>query len=796
MKKISASLFLTLISCYVISQTLKVIDYTSMEPIERVAIFNLSFSISTLTNKKGEANIDKFKPTDTLFFQHTSYHNIYLNIEDIIKRGLIIMLQEKVVQLNPTVISPSKREQKKSEVPTKIVSITTKEIAFENPQTTADLLGYTREVFIQKSQLGGGSPMIRGFSANSVLLVIDGVRMNNAIYRSGNLQNVISIDANTIENAEVVFGPGSVIYGSDALGGVMDFHTKTVKLAEKENNIFNINAFMRYSTANNEKTAHFDLNYGKKKWGLISSITYSDYNDLKMGVWENDEYTRNEYIERINDKDSIVANTQKNLQKFTGYNQLNILQKFKFRPNKKINVDYGFHYSTTSDIPRYDRLLQHSGETLKYSTWNYGPQKWSMHVLNLSIEDSTKFFDDAKLTVAFQNIKESRIDRKFKSDIERSRFENVKAYSLNFDLDKQLTKKSSIFYGLEAVINTVISTAEQKDITTNETAPEATRYPDGNNKYSTYAAYINFKSNISKKTTLIAGVRFSYVFLNSEFIDTSFYNFPFDEINIESGAQNGCVGIVFRPTKKWQLNANLSSGFRAPNIDDVGKVFDSEPGNVVVPNNDLSPEYVYNIDFGILRNIDDAVHIDLTFFYTVLFNVIVRRDFEFNGQDSIMYEGELSKVQAMVNSGRAIIYGGSFSLFADFSSFFSIKTNLTYTQGRETQENVPLRHVTPLFGSTALIYKAQRTKFELFANYNGRIKYINLAPSEQAKTHIYTDNGSPAWWTLNIKGSYYLNSKIQFDAGIENILNKRYRPYSSGICAPGINFIVTLRITL
>ena len=122
-------------------------------------------------------------------------------------------------------------EEDKKEVPVKINTITKKEADFFNPQTSADLLTASNEVFVQKSQLGGGSPMIRGFAANSVLLVIDGVRMNNAIYRSGNLQNVISLDPNTIERTEVIFGPGSIIYGSDALGGVFSFTSRNPVLS-------------------------------------------------------------------------------------------------------------------------------------------------------------------------------------------------------------------------------------------------------------------------------------------------------------------------------------------------------------------------------------------------------------------------------------------------------------------------------------------------------------------------------------------------------------------------------------
>ncbi len=140
--------------------------------------------------------------------------------------------------------------------------------------------------------------MIRGFAANSVLIVVDGVRMNNAIYRSGNLQNVMTLDPNIIGDAEVIFGPGSIIYGSDALGGVMDFHTKEIKLGNEDKSTINTNALLRYSTANHEKTAHVDFNYGAKKWGSLTSISFSDFDDLRMGSVGNEDYQRFDYVKR------------------------------------------------------------------------------------------------------------------------------------------------------------------------------------------------------------------------------------------------------------------------------------------------------------------------------------------------------------------------------------------------------------------------------------------------------------------------------------------------------------------
>ena len=168
----------------------------------------------------------------------------------------------KEVNLDEVVVAVNKWEQKLNEVPNKITKVSKTEILRNNPQTAADLLNQTGTVFIQKSQLGGGSPMIRGFATNRILLVIDGVRMNNAIYRSGNLQNIISIDALSTQTAEVIFGPGSLIYGSDAIGGVMDFHTLDARFDKEKKMFVGGSALARYSTANKENTFHADIKIG------------------------------------------------------------------------------------------------------------------------------------------------------------------------------------------------------------------------------------------------------------------------------------------------------------------------------------------------------------------------------------------------------------------------------------------------------------------------------------------------------------------------------------------------------
>ena len=782
-----------LFSFFTFSQTVRVVNEVTLQPIDLVYVYSKEKVVQT--NIWGDADLNLFGNQDTLIFHHPSYKSYTISLNDLRNLNFTVYLVESVMDINEVVVSANRWEQNKREIPTKIATISSKKIAFCNPQTAADMVGSSNEVFVQKSQMGGGSPMIRGFSANRILLVIDGVRLNNAIYRSGNLQNVLSIDANSIEHTEIIFGPGSVIYGSDALGGVIDFHTLTPKLSPTDDKYFKLDALTRYSSANNEKTGHINFNFASKKWSSLTSITYSDFGDLKMGSIGNMDYTRPEYIERIQSKDSIIRNDDINLQKFSAYSQANFMQKFRYKVNKKLEFNYAVHFSTTSDIPRYDRLLQYNQDKLKYAEWYYGPQQWIMNNLNLKYSDSTLFFDDAKIILAHQNYTESRHDRKYGKENIRERTEKVNALSLNIDFNKRLTHKHSIFYGVEAVANLINSHGQERNIETQKIDDVASRYPDAST-YTSYAMYLNSKSNFGKKTTILAGLRYSKVILNSNF-DTLFYKFPFEAIHINTGALNGSFGIVFSPTHTLQINSNLSTGFRAPNIDDVGKVFDSEPGRVIVPNEFLKPEYLFNYDLGIVKTISENVQIEATAFYTILLYAMGTSDFSFDGQDSIMYDGEPSKVQAIINVNEAKIYGFQFSLYADIIKYLSFKANCTYTKGVDMNK-LPIRHVAPFFSSAHLLYKHKNVQVDMYGNYNGEISNENLASSEQSKTHMYaTDtNGkpySPEWYTLNIKGSFQINKFVQINAGIENILDVRYRPYSSGIVAPGRNYIIGIR---
>ena len=781
------------------AQTVTVLSAEDGKPVSDVAVYNEARTQFCYTNPAGKASLSEFRAGQPVYFQHFSFERVSFTPEELREAGWVVMLETKTFEVEEFIISANRWEQKSDEVPNYISTVALPSIRIQNPQTAADLVSLSGDVFVQKSQLGGGSPMLRGFATNRVLINIDGVRMNNAIYREGNIQNIISLDPNVIERTEIIFGPGATMYGSDALGGVMDFHTRRALYSTGDSIYYKAEGMARYATAANEQTYHVDANIGGRRVAFLTSVTWTDFGDLIMGSRTHSEYLRNEYQARSNGRDTVVVNDNPRKQVATGYSQINTMNKLRFKAGKHLDINIAHHYSRLSDVPRYDRLIQVRNNTLRYGDWYYGPQIWMMLNSTVNYNKPTAVFDEARLTVARQDYQESRHDRKINDVSLNEQTEKVGIWSVNLDFDKTSEKDNSlIYYGAEYVWNTIHSTADVMNISTGETVPAGSRYPNGQNIYNSFALYAGYKFNLSTKFTISTGARYNFVSLNSEIADNSYYNFPFTTIESANSAVTGAAGAVYRPDGRTELTLNLSTGFRAPNLDDLGKVFESAPGVMVVPNPDLKPEYLYNADIGARREIGKKLLAEVSLFYSYLDNAMVRREFLFNGESTIIYQGEESEVYAMVNAGYAIVYGTQMKAELRPSSFLRLKSSLSLTGGHDNEKE-PLRHIPPVFGETHMIFERSFIKTDLYAVYNGSITYERLAPSERDKAYMYATDASgnpwaPGWFTLNFKTIFNIGNRVDLTAGVENILDLRYRPYSSGIAAPGRNFIFSARI--
>ena len=816
--RIITIILIILISVKATSQQVKILERGSNFPIENVTIYNDSNNSYVHTNKNGIADLSSFKNSDILFFNHLSYIEYEILKRELSVVEFVVYLTRKAEMLDEIVLSASKGAEKRSRIAEQ-VSITSKEeIKKLAPQTTADLLANLPGVRVQKSQFGGGSPVLRGMEANRVLLVVDGVRMNNAIYRMGHLHNSISVSPNILDRTEVVFGPSSVVYGSDALGGVIHYYTKTPKVSSK--NKVNTHLYSRYSSINNEFTSQGNIELRRKKWASFTSVSYSNFGDLKMGNNRNhgfDDWGKvNEFSNNTNNyySETPLVNSNNLIQKNTGHNQLDILQKIAIPLSKKNDLMFNLQYSESSNINRFDALTEYSNNNLKWAEWYYGPQKRLLISSQLKINPNKSWLENGTITAAFQNIKESRIQRKYNSLDRSYRFENVDVFSLNGDFFVPLTKGDNriLSYGFETTYNKVNSNAYGKTLDVYNTTivgftddyTVQSRYPDGGSSYTSLATYVNYRQDINKKTTLNTGARIVSTNLNATWIDDTFITLPDFDISLNNAAVTATLGFAYKPSENWQLNSVISSGFRSPNIDDVGKIREKS-GNVTMPNIHLKPEYAYNFETGILKYFNNKkFHTGLNIYYTLLNNYITRDYFEINNSSTIVYDGEEGTILANVNKNNAYIIGSTFSFKGNINETWNTKGSLTYTKGKTYDTKLPLSSIPPLFGNIAIGYEKDRFQANLNWRFNAkkRLKDYNLIEGidnlEQTPYNVTTGSyyGNPKWNTFSIHSNYKISNSFTLFLNVDNIFDTHYKEFASSISAPGRNLSVSVNLNI
>lgn len=849
--------------------TITVVD-ESGQPMPGVLVFtDDKKKVADATDYDGKIVVSDMKYNYALNFQFIGYEDLRVEFYQIRNNGGIVRMQVQAVVTQEVVVI-GRRDDTPEDVPYHIQKVDKKDIALTNSQTAADALRDHGGVFVQKSQMGGGSPIVRGFEANRVLLVVDGVRMNNAIYRDGHLQNAITIDNSMLERIEVIYGPGSLMYGSDALGGVVHFRSKDPQLhfANSEGNALEGNAYTRYASSNSEATIHADLNYGTEKWGSLSSFSFTNFGELRAGSNRPDGFEhfgqRQYYLERKNGIDQLILNafvdttgvaddtiSYFDIQEGTGYSQWDMMQKIRFQPNEQLYFIANFQFSSSTDVPRYDQLTElkkiNDPRSLKFSEWHYGPQKRIMASLKTRILNASRFYDKATIIASYQKINEDRLKRK--RDASRTTFnlEDVSVYSLTGDFDKAVTpdERLQVSYGFDINHNTVDSRAGNKDKDDGLLYFDApTRYPSGGSTLMSLGAYANARwESRDSVVNLDAGLRYSYVDLHSTFVDTviAWPQAYRDGIGTSNGALTYGFGATINTKNKFQIRVLGASAFRAPNVDDFGKIR-AKNNRTTIPNPDLKPEYSWTGELTIGKEFGKhskdkggtSLYISGTGFYTFLKDAMVRLNFANpDGSTNLFYDGEFYETLANVNAEDANVYGFSGNLHLNLGKFFKLKSNINYTKGRQTYRKsieetpsikidtiVPFAHIPPMYGQTSLTFQNDKLTLSVAVRYQGK-KEINdynindieinedgtigaidrFGSSDNLDQSYYNivDGereyvGTLAWTTYNFYGSYKVNKKWTLDLAMENILDLHYRPFSSGISAPGRNIIAALRM--
>ena len=806
------------------SQEITVRDSKTSSPLSNVYIYNESKTKSIITNDQGQASLSNFSSDEKVYFQLLGYTLLELQLSEFLNNSFDLYLDSESQNLDEVILSVARSESNANEIAEKVSVIKAEDLYLTAPSSGAEMLELSPGIRIQKSQGGGGSPVIRGFEANRVLIVVDGVRMNNAIYRSGHLQNSITIDPNNIDRVEIIYGSSSVGYGSDALGGVVHYYTKnpTIKDSIKIKSSFSSN----YNTANSSSSNSFSTNYSEETWGMFSTISISKFGNIKMGERREHGYQswglNNYYSEnsRYSFSDQPSYNKEPNLQQNTDYSQVDFFQKFLFKLPYQNLLNLNIQYSESSDIDRYDKLSEEKNGELKFSEWYYGPQK------RLLVSPSLKFFSQnpllkrGRITLAYQMVQESRINRKFSSLIRSSQLEKVNLFSLNGDFDTSFDNGHAVSYGIEGTVNRVKSNAYSQNIVINgneisNLGPKTnipTRYPSDGSSYKSFAMYVNWTWNMNDFFTFNAGTRLTYTGLRASWKESASINAQLSNVKLNSSALTTTLSMTLRPSKKFQVMTVLSSGFRNPNIDDIGKIRENN-GILVVPNTFLKPEYAYNLDLGInYKSLNELTYLSLRTFATVISRHIVRDDFIIFSdnttpdESTILYNGEEVTTIANKNLGNRFIHGYSIDGFSYFSRSLKLNGSLSYVKGDENETYGPMPSISPIFGTISGEYTKDKIKISALYKFSGdkSPKDYSLGGEDGLEeTPVITENsngiiyaGTPKWSDFSIYTNYDISEDVKIRIALTNIFDNHYRTFASGISAPGRSFQIGLYLKL
>ena len=764
-------------------------------PVPYAVILNKSTGVQVMTDETGNATIQRNVYLDTLVLRSVGFMDMVIYpgqavpeqvrmVEDMIS----LEQAEVVIQgvASAETVALSSIDMASTQMPKPVVQL-------EVPQTAAELLWSTGSVLVQQSQQGGGSPILRGFEANRVLLVVDGVRMNNAIYRSGHLQNAITVDPNILERTDILLGPNSILFGSDAMGGVIHYHTRTPRLG---NQGLKARVSTAFRSPNQSTTIHGDVEYSGRNWATLTSFSHARYGDLRMGKWRRHGHASwgldSVYVVRENGTDYIRANEDANLQKGSGYDQTDILQKLRYQTYRGV-WDLNLQWSTSSDIPRYDVSFERIGDTPKWATWNYGPQRRSM--ASLRYGSSIDRWDIAWNTlVSVQTIEESRIKRRFGSDWQETQLENVRVWNGYTTASKRFFNGLNVTAGINVGWDAVESTANLLNIETDAVEVADTRYPNGGSGMRTLASFANAQMRW-RQHRFAGGLRWSQSQLHADFNSGVNYTLPFSAVSMQNSALTGGVSDRWMSRSRvWSLNTGISTGFRHPNVDDIGKVRE-KGGYVLVPNDALRPEYLYSVEQSIHWDWQAKQQLSVTFsgFASRLNDAIVPQLTELNGSPMFFIDGDSARVQTHVNASHALIAGLRGEVNAQLTKTWGIEAAVNWTVGDQFIPNgetgemnrLPMSHIPPLFGRVASDIEGRWWTLEWYALFSGAKAASKFGPYATDNFDLMLETGAPSWWTLNAEFSAKLHEKVECRLGLRNVLNMHYRVFASGISAAG-----------
>ena len=710
--------------------------------------------------------------------------------------------EEDTYILKEITVTGTRGEKDVFETPRAISVATEQEILRRNPVNIVDILKEEVGVQVQKTTYGQGSPIIRGLTGYHTLILIDGVRLNNSTFRSGPNQYMATVDSGQIERIEVVRGPGSVLYGSSAMGGVINTITKTPVELSKGLSI-HPHISTRFSSADNGKMVRLGFSGGCDKLSFIAGGSYKDVGDIQPGKGYDIQLNNKKFLLTSGDKPKIPEGAWLvDKESPTGWKETDGDMKINYTPFDGHNVKLAYQMVRQKDVPRYDKLAD--GE---YDEFFFDPQNRDLVYAKYTASKVSSFINAMETSLSYHRQEEGQRQLKAGSSSLKETSDVVNTVGLSLQLTSLLGYRQKLTYGGEFYRDTVGSEGISTDLDTGEkktsawgTFPDDSRFWDMN-------AYV--QDEISILDNLEATLAGRYTRFSTQ-ADLSLKDPAFGEFKSSGDALTGSLGLVYGVTKNLNLVFNVGQAFRAPSLNDTTAVEVTNEG-IDAPSPDLGSERSTGIDVGFktrFRNLSGSV----TYYYTIVDGLVTRVPVEeaYAGKEIPKLYRDLqdaypdTDVFVKDNISEANIQGVELDLFASIPYVPGVSAygNLTYTHGYDVDGDQPIRREQPLGGILGLRWDEAEGRFwgefySRFADRQDRLSSGDIRdpriPGTTTDTSVYDPMAyTPGWFTLNVRAGVNIANLPRLTVGVENIANRRYREHGSGVDGPGTNLVVSV----
>jgi hemoglobin/transferrin/lactoferrin receptor protein len=637
--------------------------------------------------------------------------------------------------------------------------ITAEDIWRKNARTVPELLMNETGIFVQQTNYGGGSPIIRGLMGKQIVILVDGVRINNATFRFGPLQYLNTIDISAVERIEIVRGVESVL-GSDSLGGLINIILKKGPAAGTNQAIGGA-VSTRLSTGDASGAGHAEV-YGK-----LDKL----------------RYTFGSTIRRAGD---VQPGDNQPVQRLTGYDEWAAAMSAEYAISPARTLSLRYHTLEQDKVPGAS-----AGATTTYLVND--PQQ--LHLLTFAYQDLTKhrLFDQMQVTGYVNRQTEGQIEIRTPAiNVERRNMDSDDVVGASLQMASFLGGSHRLIYGLDYTTERIDSVRNDVNVVTGAVAAARGKFTD-NARYDTAALYLQDHFDMTKWVTTTVGARFGRTSASgSENSKVA----VLDLASTQTGL-TGSAGVVGHLSHAVNIVASLTRGFRPPNIDDLSR-YDDRSGSegIEIPNPSLRPEQSLTYEIGVKA---DSARLDGSAFYydSRLEDLHDRRPGTSNGlsyfdlNDNGVRDANEPTVLQRVNVGSATIRGVELDARFRFSPAFSLAGNFTRTRGDDHVLNEPLSRIPPDFGRLTLRWSPATGQRRIWSE----LDYTFAAAQRLVSTRDKGDarigkTGTDGFDLLGARGGFDLARQIRVSVAVENIFDKAYKYHASGVLRPGRQFVL------